>query len=347
MPSLPQDSPAAGLGTGFPMVRGPPSDLMGFYITSYEAAFGKRPTGSPRKFEGGRVLGIEPPSDSSMHPLLGVHTGSGYVTNNYAAVSAVVFPYMERQDTDVSTTSEDFKVFGQPDYQRILPTCVDELECRYPAGFSFSRLRFGEVKAPKASREYGTGSPCTSPAQPDVPQRLMELSGFTRTAPRSDLTLPEQPMSSVPTVSSVPPPLSTPGDIFPLPQPDISDGRMDSLPAICSTPQPAMGHPALFAPPELQVAPKGVTTEKEPLMYGTVHNKYLTKLSPLAPIAPGESWGDCSAQEEWTPLSPIPPGFSRLVGSSHLGAEICGGHPDPKSQRLQHQQPPHQAVAHR
>lgn len=145
------------------------------------------------------------------------------------------------QDTDVSTTSEDFKVFGQPDYQRILPTCVDELECRYPAGFSFSRLRFGEVKAPKASREYGTGSPCTSPAQPDVPQRVMELSGFTRTAPRSDLTLPEQPMSSVPTVSSVPPPLSTPGDTFPLPQPAISDGRMDSLPAICSTVSKGMG----------------------------------------------------------------------------------------------------------
>lgn len=96
MPSLPQDSPAAGLGTGFPMVRGPPSELMDFYITSYEAAFGKRPTGSPQKFEGGRVLGTEPPGDSSVHPLLGDYTGSGYVTNNYAAASYVVFPYVER-----------------------------------------------------------------------------------------------------------------------------------------------------------------------------------------------------------------------------------------------------------
>lgn len=59
--------------------------------------------------------------------------------------------------------------------------------------------------------------------------------------------------------------------------------------------------------------------------------------------------GGCSPQEEQTPPSPIPPGFSRLVGagSNRLGAEIRGGHPDPTSQRLQHQQPPHQAVANR
>ncbi|XP_005046584.1 PREDICTED: uncharacterized protein LOC101811839 isoform X1 [Ficedula albicollis] len=313
MPSLPQDSPAAGLGTGFPMVRGPPSELMGFYITSYEAAFGKRPTGSPQKFEGRRVLGIEPPSDRSMRPLLGVHTGSGYVTNNYAAAAAVVFPYVERQDTDVSTTSEDFKVFGRPDYRRLLPAYVDELECRYPAGFSFSRLRFGEVTAPKASRENDTWSPHSSPAQPDVPQRTTELSGFTSTDPGSDLTLPEQPVSPVPTMSPVPPPLSTPGDAFPLPQPDVRGGQMDSLPAIFSTPQPAMGRPAPFAPPELQVAPKGVTTEKEPLTYSTVQNEYLTKFTPLAPVAPGW-WAQTPIT--WAPRSvegiqiPSPSGFS-------------------------------------
>lgn len=96
MLSLPQDSPAAGLGTGFPMVRGPPSELMGFYTTTYEAAFGKRPAGSPQKLEGGRVLGAEPPSDRTMYPLLGVHTGSGYVTNNYSALAATVFPHVER-----------------------------------------------------------------------------------------------------------------------------------------------------------------------------------------------------------------------------------------------------------
>ncbi|XP_056349099.1 uncharacterized protein LOC130253996 isoform X6 [Oenanthe melanoleuca] len=271
MPSLPQDSPAGGLGTGFPMVRGPPSELMGFYITSYEAAFGKRPTGSPQTLEGRRALGIEPPSDRSMHPLLGVHTGSGYVANNYAEAASVVFPYVERQDTDVSTTSEDFKIFGRPDYQRLLPSYADELECRYPAGFSFSRLRFGEVTAPKVSRENDTWSPHTSPAQPDVPQRTTELSGFTRTDPRSDLTLPEQP------------------------------------------PQPAMGHPAPFAPPELQVAPKGVTTEQEPLTYSTVQNKYLTKFTPLAPVAPGW-WAQTPVT--WAPRSvegiqiPSPSGFS-------------------------------------
>ncbi|XP_053802406.1 uncharacterized protein LOC128790016 isoform X1 [Vidua chalybeata] len=284
MPSLPQDSPAAALGTGFPMVRGPPSELMGFYVTTYEAAFGKRPTGSPQKFEEGRVLGIEPPSDRSMRPLLGVHAGSGYVTNNYSALASLISPHVERQDTDVSTTSKDFKLFGRPDYQRILPECVDEPECRCPTDFSFSRLRFGEVRA----GEYGTQSHCASPAKPDVPPRAMELSGCTGTTQRSDLTVREQPL-------------------------DVGDGWMDSAPAICSTPQPAMGHPAPFAPLELQVGPKGVTTRKEPLAYSTVHNQYLTKLSPLAPIAPGW-WAQTPIT--WAPRSvegiqiPSPSGFS-------------------------------------
>lgn len=96
MPSLPQDSPAAGLGTGFPVVKGPPSELMGFYVTTYEASFGKRPTGAPQKLEAGRVLGVEPPDDRDMRPLLGIHTGSGYVVNNYAAVASLISPYVER-----------------------------------------------------------------------------------------------------------------------------------------------------------------------------------------------------------------------------------------------------------
>lgn len=77
----------------------------------------------------------------------------------------------------MSTTSEDFKIFGRPDYRRILPTCMDELECRYPAGFSFSRLRFGEVTAPKASRENGTWSSSTSPAQPGMILESWESQG--------------------------------------------------------------------------------------------------------------------------------------------------------------------------
>ncbi|XP_041326346.1 uncharacterized protein LOC121355184 isoform X3 [Pyrgilauda ruficollis] len=264
MPSLPQDSPAAGLGTGFPMVRGPPSELRDFYVTTYQAAFGKRPTGSPQKLKEGRVLGIEPPSDRSIRPLLGVHAGSGYVVNNYSSLRSLISPHVERQDTDVSTTSEDFKVFGRPDYQRMLPEHVDDPQCPYPTGFSFSRLRFGEVKAPKASGEYGTQSHCASPAKPDVPPRVTELSGCTGSAPRSDLTLPEQPL-------------------------DVGDGRMDSFPDMCST--PAMGQPAPFAPPELRVGPKGVIAVKKPLAYSTVHNKFLNKLSPLAPVAPGEFVG--------------------------------------------------------
>ncbi|KAM4898053.1 uncharacterized protein FYW23_003981 isoform 1-T1 [Sylvia borin] len=175
----------------------------------------------------------------------------------------------------------------------MLPQHVDEPECRYPTGFSLSRLRFGEVRAPKAATEYGTWSCGTSPAQPDVPQRATELLDFTATTPRSDLTLPEQPVGPEPAECPVPPPLSPPGDTFALPR--VGDGQMDSFPAICSASQPAMSHPAPFAPPELQVGPKGVTTEKEPLTYGTVQNQYLTKLSPMAPIAPGELGGGIAA----------------------------------------------------
>ncbi|KAM4898054.1 uncharacterized protein FYW23_003981 isoform 2-T2 [Sylvia borin] len=193
----------------------------------------------------------------------------------------------------------------------MLPQHVDEPECRYPTGFSLSRLRFGEVRAPKAATEYGTWSCGTSPAQPDVPQRATELLDFTATTPRSDLTLPEQPVGPEPAECPVPPPLSPPGDTFALPR--VGDGQMDSFPAICSASQPAMSHPAPFAPPELQVGPKGVTTEKEPLTYGTVQNQYLTKLSPMAPIAPG--WWT-QTPNTWAPRSvegvqiPSPSGFS-------------------------------------
>lgn len=67
----------------------------------------------------------------------------------------------------------------------------------------------------------------------DAPQRATELSGFTRSAPRSDLALLEQPVSPDPSVCPVPPPLRPPGDAFALPH--VRDGRMDSFPAICST----------------------------------------------------------------------------------------------------------------
>ncbi|XP_041268223.1 uncharacterized protein LOC121339955 isoform X7 [Onychostruthus taczanowskii] len=282
MPSLPQDSPASGLGTGFPMVRGPPSELRDFYVTTYQAAFGKRPTGTPQKLKEGRVSGIEPPGDGSIRPLLGVHTGSGYVVNNYSSLRSLISPHVERHDTDVSTTSEDFKVFGRPDYQRMLPEHVDEPQCPYPTGFSFSRLRFGEVKAPKASGEYGTQSHCASPAKPDVPARVTELSGCTGTAPRSDLTLPEQPHSCH-------------GPACPLRPPGAPSGTQGSH---CR--EEATG---------IQHCPQQV---------------------PEQALAAG-------------------PRSTRLVGtaSNHLGPEICGGHPDPESQWLQHQQPPHHPVAHR
>ncbi|XP_030826273.1 uncharacterized protein LOC115916688 [Camarhynchus parvulus] len=283
MPSLPQDSPAAGLGTGFPMVKGAPSKLPGFYVTTYEAAFGKGPRGSPPKVKKGRILGIEPPSDRSIHPLLGVHTGSGYVVNNYSELRSLICPHVERQDTDISTTAKDFKVFGRPEYQRILPEHVDDPQCQYPTGFSFSHLRFGEVRAPNTSGEYGIQRYCATPAKPDVPPRATELSGGTGTSPRSDLTVPEQP--HLPACHGLPSPLRPPG-------------------------------------------------------------------------APGGTQGSHSCEEAagvWHYPEPVPdqaltdgPHSTRLVGTdpNHLGPEICGGHPDPESQWLQHQQPPHQPVAH-
>ncbi|XP_054131118.1 uncharacterized protein LOC128936308 isoform X1 [Melozone crissalis] len=324
MPSQPQDSPAAGLGTGFPMVKGSPSELMGFYVTSYEAAFGKRPRGSPPKVQEGRVVAIEPPSDRSIHPLLGIHTGSGYVVNNYSELRSLLCPHVERQDTDISTTAEDFKVFGRPEYQRMLPEHVDDPQCQYPAGFSFSRLHFGEVRAPNTSGEYGIQRYCATPAQPDVPPKAIELSGGTETAPRSDLTVPEQPLG-------------------------VGDGRMDSFPATCSTYQPAMGYPAPFAPPELQVGPKGVTAEKVGAAMSPVPSLFPRNHAPN-PLHPSEAAG------VWQYPEPVPdpaltdgPCSTRLVGTdpNHLGPEICGGCPDPESQWLQHQQPPHQPVAHR
>ncbi|XP_057233367.1 uncharacterized protein LOC130580104 isoform X2 [Malurus melanocephalus] len=284
MPSLPQD----GVGGGFPTVMGPPSELRGFYVTTYEAAYGQRPSGSPRKYEVGRVMGVEPPSESSVRPLHGNPTGSGYVVNNFSELSSFIFPHLERQDTDVSTTAEDFRVFGRPIFQRILPQSIDEQDSRYPTDFSLSRLRFEEMRPPKTSEEYSTECQCACAAQPDAPQRTMELSGFTGTAPRSDLALPEQPL-------------------------DTNGDRMDFLPSTCSAPQPAMGCPAAFAPPELRVGPKGVTAEKEPLTFAAIQNQYLTELSPMAPIEPGWWTQDPIT---WAPRSvegvqpPRPSGFS-------------------------------------
>ncbi|XP_017923398.1 uncharacterized protein LOC108638798 [Manacus vitellinus] len=195
MPSLPQDSPAGGLGTGFPLVRvhgGDRSDLLSFYVTTYEVSFGKRPPGLSHKFEG-RVLGVKPPDQASVHPLLGVHSGSGYVTNNYSALSSLITPRPECPDpfVSMSTTSEDFRPFGRPQFQRILPQCVEEPECSYPPEFSLSRIRYEGLKPPKLSRGSSAKSSCTSPAQPDLPQWKPDLSSGC--PPRDACHLPAEP----------------------------------------------------------------------------------------------------------------------------------------------------------
>ncbi|XP_017694420.1 PREDICTED: uncharacterized protein LOC108509486 [Lepidothrix coronata] len=196
MPSLPQDSPAGGLGTGFPLVRvhgGDRSDLLSLYVTTYEASFGKRPPGLSHKFEG-RVLGVKPPNQASVHPLLGVHSGSGYVTNNYSALSSLITPRPECPDpfVSMSATSEDFRPFGRPQFQRILPQCVDEPECSYPPEFSLSRIRYEGLKPPKLSRGSSANSGCSSPAQPGMDlggggSRESSLGGFGVSGPQGKL----------------------------------------------------------------------------------------------------------------------------------------------------------------
>ncbi|KAJ7428096.1 hypothetical protein WISP_01907 [Willisornis vidua] len=142
---------------------------MSFYVTTYEVAFGRRPPGASQKFEG-RVLGAKPPAQAAVHPLLGIHSGSGYVTNNYSALWSLITPRPERQDSfvSISTTAEDFKPFGRPQFQRILPQGVDEPECRYPPEFSLSRIHYEGESPPKLSRECDTKSGCTGPAQPGM-----------------------------------------------------------------------------------------------------------------------------------------------------------------------------------
>ncbi|XP_064515978.1 uncharacterized protein LOC135416625 [Pseudopipra pipra] len=285
MPSLPQDSPAGGLGTGFPLVRvhgGDRSDLLSLYVTTYEVSFGKRPPGLPHAFEG-RVLGVKPPDQAAVHPLLGVHSGSGYVTNNYSALSSLITPRPKRPEpfVSMSATSEDFRPFGRPQFQRILPQCVEEPECSYPPEFSLSRIRYEGLKPPKLSRGSSAKSGCTSPAQPDLPQWKPDLSSGC--APTDACCLPAEP--GVPALD-----------------PCCPQNRHGL---------PAMGHHPPFAPLELRVGPQE-PSKKDPQGYSTIHNQHLTNLSPLAPVAP--AWW--SQGPTWAPRSvegvqvPRPSGFS-------------------------------------
>ncbi|KAF1396036.1 Protein phosphatase 1 regulatory subunit 32, partial [Spheniscus mendiculus] len=194
--SLPQGSPAAGLGTVSPSAKartGGSADLMNFYATSYALAHGR-----PR-----------------FRPRLGHHTGTGYVSNNHSAVSCLLCPRNAAeghcQDTATSTTAEHFKPFWFPDGRSPLPRHVHQPGSGYLQESSLTCLRTGAVSPqqtrhlqgpPKASREHGTESHRT-----DVLQKMTigttEQSGFTRPTPRSDSVLlpalPGQPVSPSPT----------------------------------------------------------------------------------------------------------------------------------------------------
>ncbi|NWH53891.1 PPR32 phosphatase, partial [Fregata magnificens] len=186
--SLPQGSPAAGLGTGGS------ADLMNFYATSYAVAYGQ-----PR-----------------FRPRLGHHTGTGYASNNHSAVSHLLCPRSiaagHCQDTATSTTAEHFKPFWLPDGRSLLPRHVHQPGSGYLQESSLSCLRTGVVSPqhmqllqgpPKASREHGTKSHHT-----DVLRKTTigtkEQSGFTRATPRSVSILPAQPVSPSSTGSPVP-----------------------------------------------------------------------------------------------------------------------------------------------
>ncbi|NXS67561.1 PPR32 phosphatase, partial [Pandion haliaetus] len=183
--SLLQDCPATGLGTVSPSAKahtGGSADLVNFYATSYVVAYGQL----------------------CFHPLLGHHTGTGYVSNNHSAISCLLCPRCAAEghcsDTATSTTAEHFKPFWLPDGQSLLPRHIYQPGSGYLQESSVSCLRTGGVSPqhtqllqgpPKASREHGTES-ChrhTGPAQPDVLQKTTigakEQSGFTRATPRS------------------------------------------------------------------------------------------------------------------------------------------------------------------
>ncbi|KAF1549420.1 Protein phosphatase 1 regulatory subunit 32, partial [Eudyptula albosignata] len=156
---LPQGSPAAGLGTVSPSAKartGGSADLMNFYATSYALAHGW-----PR-----------------FRPRLGHHTGTGYVSNNHSAVSCLLCPRNAAaghcQDTATSTTAEHFKPFWFPDGRSPLPRHVHQPGSGYLQESSLTCLRTGAVSPqqtrhlqglPKASREHGTESCRTGPAQ--------------------------------------------------------------------------------------------------------------------------------------------------------------------------------------
>ncbi|KAF1643156.1 Protein phosphatase 1 regulatory subunit 32, partial [Eudyptes chrysocome] len=193
--SLPQGSPAAGLGTVSPSAKartGGSADLMNFYATSYALAHGR-----PR-----------------FRPRLGHHTGTGYVSNNHSAVSCLLCPRNAAeghcQDTATSTTAEHFKPFWFPDGRSPLPRHVHQPGSGYLQESSLTCLRTGAVSPqqtwhlqgpPKASGEHGTESRCTDALQ-KMTIGTTEQSGFTRPTLRSDGVLPAlpgQPVSPSPT----------------------------------------------------------------------------------------------------------------------------------------------------
>ncbi|NXA18548.1 PPR32 phosphatase, partial [Ibidorhyncha struthersii] len=181
--SLPQGSPAAGLSTVSPSVKarsGGSADLMNFYATSYAVAHGRGSRRPPLR-RGGLIPRAEP-------PLLAV-TQASHVS-----------------DTTTSTTAEHFKPFWLPDGRSLLPRHVHQPGSGYLQEFSPSCFRTGAMSPqltrhlqspPKASRERGTESHRTGPAQPDVLQKTTigtkEQTGFTRATPRSDSILPALP----------------------------------------------------------------------------------------------------------------------------------------------------------
>ncbi|NXK13090.1 PPR32 phosphatase, partial [Herpetotheres cachinnans] len=190
LPSLLQDSPAAGLGTisssAKSRTRGS-ADLMNFYAMNYAVAHGQL----------------------HIPPCLGHHTVTGYVSNNHSAISCLLCPRSAAegycQDTAKSTTAEHFKPFWLPDGRSLLPRHVHQSGSGYLQESPLSCLRTRAVSPqhtrllqgpPEASRECGNESRHT-----DVLQKTTvgtkEQSGFTRATLRSDGILPALPAQPV------------------------------------------------------------------------------------------------------------------------------------------------------
>ncbi|KAM6255022.1 stabilizer of axonemal microtubules 4 isoform 1-T1 [Spheniscus humboldti] len=224
-------------------VPGGSADLMNFYATSYALAHGRGSRRPTPKAGGGLVPGAEPP--------LPTVTQAGRVSVPASATTPApaTCPTTTRPSPACSARGTQQRATartpprppppstsspsGSPTAGAPCPGTSTSRGAGYLQESSLTCLRTGAVSPqqtrhlqgpPKASREHGTESHRTGPAQPDVLQKMTigttEQSGFTRPTPRSDSVLlpalPGQPLGvSITTTDYLPSVRSHGGETLP------------------------------------------------------------------------------------------------------------------------------------